>query len=174
MGLLRRGRKDVIDLAGRLTSADRLQAVEASGITATSHSHELDVLARVTSHRLRAPMAFVSIVDDQTVYFAGADGITGELADTRQNSAEASYCQYVVALDDVLVVNDSLHDPLVVEHPATTEGGVRAYLGVPLRVEGECLGSFCVVDVRPRRWSDDDLAQLETLAQEALELATAS
>jgi len=119
-------------------------------------------------------MAFVSIVDDRTVYFAGVDGISGELADTRQNSAEASYCQYVVALDDVLVVNDSLRDPLVIDHPATTEGGVRAYLGVPLRMDGQCLGSFCVVDVRPRRWSDDDLIQLETLAQEALELTSAS
>lgn len=171
MGLLRRGRKEVIDLTERLSSADRLRAVEASGLTTTTRTHELDVLARVTSHRLRTPMAFVSILDDGTVYFAGADGITGELAETRQNSAEASYCQYVVALDDVLVVNDSLHDPLVAEHPATTNGEVRAYLGVPLRLDGECLGSFCVVDVRPRRWSEDDLAQLQTLAEEALAVA---
>ena len=173
MGLLRRGRKDDIDVTSCLSNIDRLRAVEASGLTTTS-THELDVLARVTRQRLRAPMAFVSIVDDRTVYFAGVDGISGELADTRQNSAEASYCQYVVALDDVLVVNDSLRDPLVIDHPATTEGGVRAYLGVPLRMDGQCLGSFCVVDVRPRRWSDDDLIQLETLAQEALELTSAS
>lgn len=170
MGLLRRARKDDFDLSSCLSNIDRLRAVEASGLTTTSN-HGLDVLARVTSQRLRAPMAFVSIVDDDTVYFAGADGISGELAATRQNSAEASYCQYVVALDDVLVVNDSLTDPLVHAHPATTEGGVRAYLGVPLRLDGQCLGSFCVVDVRPRRWSDDDLIQLEALADEALGLA---
>jgi GAF domain-containing protein len=173
MGLLRRGRKSDVDVASCLSNIDRLRAVEESGLATTSRSHELDVLARVTSHRLRAPMAFVSIVGDRRVYFAGADGITGALAETRENSVEASYCQYVVALDDVLVVNDSLRDPLVRDHPATTGDGVRAYLGVPLRSGGQCLGSFCVVDVRPRRWSEDDLAQLEALAQEALELASA-
>ena len=73
-----------------------------------------------------------------------------------------------MALDDVLVVNDSATDELVHQHPATVDMGVRAYLGVPLRSNGHCVGSFCVVDTRARQWTDADLADLERLASEAL------
>ena len=67
-----------------------------------------------------------------------------------------------------MIVHDSTVDPLVSEHPATTGSGVRAYLGVPLRRDGHCLGSFCVVDVSPRAWTDEDLSTLEGLAMAAL------
>lgn len=80
-------------------------------------------------------MALMSILDDRRVFFAASHGISGEPEQQRSDTAEASHCRYVVALDDVLMVNDSLSDDRVKTHPATISGGVRAYLGVPLRVQ---------------------------------------
>ena len=168
MGLLRRSRRDDVDVASCLANLDRIQAVTDSGILQPSRRQRLDALTQEASERLHTPMAFVSILDDQWLHLAGATGLTGELEETRRNSPEASYCQYVVALDDVLVVTDSGRDDLVREHPATTEMGVRAYLGVPLRANGQCLGSFCVVDTSVREWTDDDLVELERLGREVL------
>ena len=111
-------------------------------------------------------MGFVSILDAQHIHLAGAFGLEGELAVTRTDSAESSYCQYVVAHNDVLVINDSTIDPLVQAHPATLDG-IRAYLGVPMRLLDQCIGSFCVVDVAPRHWTDEDLSALATMAAEA-------
>ena len=129
---------------------------------------DLDALTKAAADRLQAPMAFVSLLDDRRVFFASAVGITGEMATTRENQVEASYCQHVVAFDDVLVVSDSSTDPLVADNVATTAGGTRAYLGVPIRRRGHCLGSFCVVDTQARAWSEDDLAMLQELADTAM------
>jgi GAF domain-containing protein len=167
MGLLNRDRRDDVDVESCLANLHRLRAVRDSGLLDGADRDRLDSLTRDASNRLGTPMAFMSIVEDHRVFFAGGSGLTGEMAETRENTPEASYCQYVAALDDVLIVNDSTTDELVREHPATTDG-VRAYLGVPLRYRGQTLGSFCVVDVRTRDWTDEDLAVLEGLAADAM------
>jgi len=169
MGLLRRPRPDDVDVDSCLANLDRLNALTATGLMDAPAREDLDGLARRAAAQLGTPMAFMSLVDNRRVFFAGAAGVTGELAETRQNPVEASYCQHVVAFDDVLVVDDALSDALVVDNPATVEGGTRAYLGVPLRQNGFCLGSFCVVDVERREWTDDDLAKLQTLADQAMQ-----
>jgi GAF domain-containing protein len=169
MGLLLRNRRDDFDVASCLANLDRLGALRESGLLDAPPSDRLDALTRDAAKQLGTPMAFMSLVDEQRVFFASALGLSDAMAETRENSVEGSYCQYVVVLDDVLVVNDSLTDPLVSSHPATTDGAVRSYLGVPLRRAGHCIGSFCVVDERPRQWSDDDLATLQALAAAAMQ-----
>lgn len=168
MGILKRDRRDDIDIESCLANLHRLSAVRASGLLDGHDRARLDDLTQAASDQLAAPMAFMSIVDEDRIVFAGASGISGELAETRQNTPGASYCPYVAASDDVLVVSDSLTDPVFAHHPATTDAGVRAYLGVPLRHADQCIGSFCVVDTKPRAWTDDDLANLQRLAADAM------
>jgi hypothetical protein len=168
MGLLGRRNSDV-DVASCLANLDRVAALNVTHLMDAPRSERLDELTKLAADRLGTPMAFMSLLDDHRVFFASAFGITGEIAETRENTPEASYCQYVVAFDDVLVVDESLTDPLVRDHPATTFAGVRAYLGVPLRHNGFCLGSFCVVDDRPREWSADDINALSELAASAMQ-----
>jgi GAF domain-containing protein len=169
MGILRWDRKADVDVESCLANIGRLDALRSSGLLDAPASDRLDGLTKRAAQQLGTPMAFMSLLDERRVFFAGQFGAPEPIAATRENTPEASYCQYVVALDDVLVVNDSLTDPLVLDHPATTDGGVRAYLGVPLRRDGYCIGSMCVVDERPRDWSDDDLDALRALASSALE-----
>jgi PAS domain S-box-containing protein len=48
---------------------------------------------------------------------------------------------------------------------AVPELGVVAYAGVPLFTnDGHALGSLCVIDSKPRRWREEELAALEDLA----------
>jgi GAF domain-containing protein len=168
MGLLGRRKSDV-DVASCLANLDRLAALNRTRLMDAARSEWLDELTKRAADRLGTPMAFMSLLDDRRVFFAGTFGATGEIAETRENTPEASYCQYVVAFDDVLVVDESLTDPLVRDHAATTFAGVRAYLGVPLRHDGYCLGSFCVVDDRPREWSAEDIEALSELAAVAMQ-----
>lgn len=165
MGLLQRARKDDFDVASCLANLDRLDAVAKSGLMDAAERNRLDELISRAAAQLKTPMAFVSILDDHRLVLAGAFGLEGELAATRETTPEASYCQYVVGLDDVLVINDSQDDALVSEHPATLSGQVRSYLGVPVRVRDHCIGSFCVVDDKVRAWTDEDLAALTALSE---------
>jgi len=166
MAFLRRSqhRKDELD-ESMLSNLARLEALNATRAMGAPPRKELDALTQTAAGRLGTPLAFMSLVDDQRVFFASSYGQEPNAA--RENKAEASYCQYVVKLDDVLVVDDSTEVPLVADHIATSRDGVRAYLGVPIRRDGHCLGSFCVVDTEPRDWTDGDLAVLQQLADEA-------
>lgn len=169
MGILRRHRKSDVDVKSLLANLDRLEALNISGLMDAPRSERLDALTRHAAARFHTPMAFMSLLDDRRIFLASTFGLTGELAETREDTPESSYCQYVVAFDDVLVIDESRTDPLVQDHPATTFAGVRSYLGVPLRLNGHCLGSFCVVDDEPREWSEADIEALKEFAASAMQ-----
>ena len=166
MSLLSRTARDDVDVDSVLSNLDRLAALEDARVV--NHLRpKLDRLAQTAAKWLNTPMAHMTVLDAHHVYLAGMAGVTGELAETRKTDAEASYCRYVVATDAVLVVDDSSVTALVKDHPATVDG-VRAYLGVPVRYGGQCLGSFCVVDTQARDWTDEDLGILQDLANQAM------
>ena len=48
------------------------------------------------------------------------------------------------------------------EVPSVGHSGVRAFLGMPLTVNGQRIGNFCVVDMQPRAWSE---VERETVIQ---------
>lgn len=55
--------------------------------------------------------------------------------------------------------------PLFKDNPAIRDLNVIAYLGIPLVTsDGYVLGSFCVIDSRPRRWTPEEVAVVEKLA----------
>jgi two-component system CheB/CheR fusion protein len=63
------------------------------------------------------------------------------------------------------VIEDAREHPLVKDNLAIRDLGVVAYAGMPLAcASGEILGSFCVIDNEPRRWTADELDTLRTLA----------
>jgi GAF domain-containing protein len=155
---------DDVDVESFLANLDRLREVRASGFLGSPRSDRLDALARTAARQLGTPMAFMSILDDREEFHT-ASHQRSDLAELpRSGPASASFCQFVVATDGVFAVNDALVDPLVEGLPAVTAGQVRSYLGVPIRRNGQVLGSFCVADVEPRQWTDEDVAALERVA----------
>jgi GAF domain-containing protein len=158
---------DDVDVESCLANLDRLEAVRASGLIGAPPSAALDGLTRVAAERLHTPMAFVSVLDDRRAHFVSVSdpGATG-LVSQPSVSAEETFCQFVVATEEPLIVADSLLDPRVSSIPSATS--VRSYLGVPLRSDGHVLGSFCVVDTHAREWTASELAELEELAATAL------
>jgi GAF domain-containing protein len=160
-----------VDVESCLANLGRLAAVEASGLIGAPRSDRLDGLTRAAAERLHAPMAFMSVLDDRHAFYASTYDESGIGLDTiLPTAADESYCQFVVATDEPLIVRDAQTDERLRGHPA--QGGpVRSYLGVPVHLDGHVLGSFCVLDVRPREWTDDELAELERLASSALRAA---
>jgi PAS domain S-box-containing protein len=67
------------------------------------------------------------------------------------------------------VVEDAREHPLLHDSPTIGELGQVAYLGVPLlSFDGFVLGSFSVLDIRPRAWTPADVEAMETLAAAAM------
>lgn len=65
------------------------------------------------------------------------------------------------------MLSDVRDDPRTQDNP-WIDKGVRSWAGYPIRsIDGDILGTFCVIDVVERSWSAADLAVLETLASAA-------
>ena len=87
--------------------------------------------------------------------------------------AEASFCARTIMLDDVLVVPDTLADPVWATNPQVTgDPELRFYAGAPIRDEhGHALGSVCVADRTPRELDAGQLDALLRRADEAMYVA---
>lgn len=79
-------------------------------------------------------------------------------------SRAASICAHTICQDDMLVVDDATNDPRFAGKPVVTgDFHVVAYAGTPIQFEGHCVGTFCVVDGKPRAFSEHDLDCMERL-----------
>jgi serine phosphatase RsbU (regulator of sigma subunit) len=146
-----------------LHSRPRLDAVHATGLLDTAAEESFDQLTRLARDLLRSPFAFVTLVDDRRSFWKSRAGVEPE--GPRQNTLEESFCQYVVASGEPLVLPDAREDPLTRDNPSIAAMGVVAWAGYPVKArDGHVLGTFCVVDTVPREWTPGDLRVLETLA----------
>ena len=158
-----------------LSDRARLRSLAETGLLDTPERDALNRYARIATQALRAPVSLVSLVDDARQFFAAAQGLDAPWSEHRQTPLSHSFCQHVVNERSALVVEDARSDDRVCDNLAIEDLSVAAYAGVPLcDPEGNVLGSFCVIDDRPRRWTSDELTLLRLLADavaEEIELA---
>ena len=146
--------------------ASRLAAVEATGLVATGSEEAFDRLTRLAALLLDAPLAFVTVVDTTRSWYKSCVGLAPDAE--RFAAVEESFCQYVVASKAPLILDDARADARTRDNPAITGMGMVAWAGFPIQAAGgQILGTFCVVDTVPRRWSARDALVLETLAAAA-------
>jgi GAF domain-containing protein len=153
-----------------LSDKKRLKAVQDSGLLGSPREAEFDQLTRLAARLLGAPAAFVTVISDDQQFIKSAE--TGDAPDPTGASQplEASFCKFAVASKRPLIVEDAREHELVKENKAVA-AGVIAYAGVPLKTHGgEAIGALCVVDSKPRKWSDDEIANLHVLARSAMKL----
>lgn len=144
---------------------DRLRAVRATGLLDVVAVETLDQLTRLAATLLDAPLSFLTVVDHERSYWASCTGVTDG---TRQNTVQESFCQYVIVDVAPVVIDDAALDPRTRDNPSVASMGVRAWAGYPvLDAAGRALGSFCVVDTVPRRWSAKQVEVLGVLADAA-------
>jgi diguanylate cyclase (GGDEF)-like protein/PAS domain S-box-containing protein len=150
-----------------LLSDDRLRAVNASGLVDSPAEEAFDRLTRLAARLLNAPVALVSIVDDERQFFKSAYGLGEPWASKRGTPLSHSFCKHVVN-DGELIVSDSRTDRRLQGNSAIKELNAIAYAGVPLTdIDGEKLGAFCVIDSESRQWSEEQLSVLRDLAAAA-------
>lgn len=143
----------------------RLQALRRTGLLDSAAEPAFDRLTRLATRIFQVPVALVSLVDDERQFFKSSVGLPSPWAEQRQTPLSHSFCKHVVINSQPLMVSDATTHPVLSQNPAIRELGVIAYLGVPLITsEGYALGSFCVIDGRPRNWAYDDLQMLWDLA----------
>jgi GAF domain-containing protein len=125
----------------------------------------LDRLVRLAADLAQAPIALLTIVEQERQVFAAQCGLPEDLAAAGSTPLEYSICQHAVTRRRPLILSDTAMDPIFHDHPAVVSLGVVAYAGIPLITRDDhAIGTLCVIDVIPRDWAHDQLAQLALLA----------
>ena len=147
--------------------AARLAALRESGLLDSAPEEAFDVLTRLAARLVRAPAAFISLVDEERDFYKSCVGFGEPLATVRELEG-TTFCHYAIRSPGALVIPDTAADPLYRDVPTVKSLGVAAYLGIPIRTaEGVVLGSFCAVDYVPRAWTADEIETMSVLAASA-------
>ena len=152
----------------RIEDPDRLAALRRTLLLDSPQEPSFDRLTELASLILDAPVSLVSLVDDDRQFFKSCVGLPEPWAGERETPLSHSFCKHVVATGEPLIVEDARDHDLVRDNRAIPDLDVIAYAGIPLVLDGQHLGSFCVIDSAPREWTDREIEILENLARSAM------
>lgn len=121
-----------------------------------------DRIAALAARLLRAPIATVTVVDEDRIWFKAGHGLDG----VREVPREPGLCSSAILADEVHVVSDARDDPRVLNNSLVRGSlGLQFYAGAPLITpDGYRLGTLNVIDRQPRQITDDEVATLRDLA----------
>ncbi|MFH9426110.1 PP2C family protein-serine/threonine phosphatase [Streptomyces sp. NPDC017529] len=155
----------------REREARRIAAVRRYDILGIPPDGAFDRIAALAGRLFDAPMATVTIVDSDRVWFKAAYGLEG----ATQTGREACLSTSAILSDTPLVIPDTHRDALTRAHPMVAgPAGIRFYAAAPITTpDGHRLGAVDVLDTRPRRIRPEQaaaLTDLATLVMDQLEL----
>jgi GAF domain-containing protein len=143
--------------------AARLDALRELNILDTDAEKEFDELTLLAAQICLAPIALISLVDEQRQWLKSRVGLN-----VAETSRDIAFCAHAILQpNSLLEVTDTELDerfsdnPLVLESPK-----IRFYAGAPLIVnDGHALGALCVIDYVPRTLSETQSSALKVLSR---------
>ncbi len=143
------------------SDAERAAAARATGLIDSAPEERFDRYTRLARRLFGVPVALVTLLDDKRVFYKSRQGIAQEDA-----PRDGAFCEHTIAGDDVFFVENVAVDERFARHPMVAgEPGVRFYAGCPLvNVDGYRIGTVCLIDYKPRKFSEDDASTLRDIA----------
>lgn len=141
--------------------AGRLAAVKRYEILDTPPDGAFDCVAELAARIFAVPIAIISIVDDDRIWFKSHFGVAID-----QVGREGGLCASAVLRDAPTVIADAKIDPLALTNSLVAgEFGLRFYAAAPLHTaDGFNLGTLCVIDKEPRKVTDEEQQTLQSMA----------
>jgi diguanylate cyclase (GGDEF)-like protein/PAS domain S-box-containing protein len=145
-----------------LAEEERIKALHALRVLDTPQEDRFDRFTRIAAAAFDAPIVLVSLVDAKRQWFKSRTGL-----DACETPRSMSFCSHAVALDDLLVVPDTRLDERFADNPLVLGAPfIRFYAGQPVHsVDGQALGTLCIIDQQPRQFGDLEKRMLRDLAQ---------
>lgn len=145
---------------------ERLRALRDYGVLDTPADPIFDDLTALAALICGTPISLVSLVDEDRQWFKSHHGLPAQ-----QTPRSLSFCSHSIReKTDIMVVEDATKDPRFSGNALVTGNpGIRYYAAAPLRTpEGHGLGTLCVIDVKPRHLTPEQLDALRMLAKQAM------
>ncbi len=140
----------------------RLKVLWQYDVLDTVPEEVFDDLTELAARICGAPMALISLVDEDRQWFKSRVGVS-----QTETSRNTSFCAHAILQTDLFIVPDAAKDPRFANNPlVTTAPKIRFYAGAPLVTpDGHALGTLCVLDRVPRELNPDQRQALRVLAR---------
>lgn len=153
---------------------ERLAAVRRYDILDSPPDGAFDRITALAARRFGVPIAIISIVDEDRIWFKSHHGLP-----VKQIDRELGLCASAILGDTPYLIEDARKDPRSLANPLVAgDFGLRFYAAVPLTTgDGHNLGTLCVIDKEPRPIVQDqieDLKDLASIVMDQLELGLSS
>jgi CheY-like chemotaxis protein len=139
----------------------RLESLRSFRVLGTSCEQAFDDIARLAALICDAPVAVISFIDNNRVWFKAKIGL--ELDEIPRDGA---FCAYAILQSDVLIVPDPLSDERFVSSFLVKQFGIQFYAGIPLIADdAHPLGTIAVMDRVPHLMTLEQSDSLRILAR---------
>ena len=121
----------------------------------------LDNITALVAEYFDVPTCLISLVDSERQWFKSRQGL-----DCSETPREYAFCSHAILQDHALVVEDALTDERFHDNPLVTSNPfVISYVGFPITVGNDLrLGTLCLIDHKPRQFSERDLKLIKSFA----------
>lgn len=140
----------------------RLEAVRRYNVLDTPPDGAFNRIAAIAAEIFDVPIALVTIVDQDRIWFKAKTGLDGidEIPRT------PGLCASAILQDTPYVVEEARKDPRTLANPLVAgQFGLQFYAASPLRTsDGYRLGTLCIIDREPRLFSPKQASILEQLS----------
>jgi len=145
-----------------LDEAERLVALRSLDVLDMPSEERFDRITRLAKALFKVPIALISLVDADRQWFRSRQGLTA-----CETSRDISFCGHAILENKVLWIQDASRDKRFSDNPLVTgELGIRFYAGYPIRASGgQTLGTLCIIDMKPRSFSMEEIALLTDLGR---------
>jgi GAF domain-containing protein len=139
----------------------RIEALNRYNILDTPPDGSFDRITKLVATIFEVPIAIISLVDTERIWFKSAHGLT-----VNQIDRVPGLCASAILSSDVYVIGDACKDPRSLANPLVAgEFGLRFYAAAPLQTEDQCnLGTLCIIDKTPRSLTEKEQKILKELA----------
>jgi phosphoserine phosphatase RsbU/P len=139
----------------------RLEGLRSLKLLDTQPEYRFDRITRLAADFFQVPTAYVAFIDSDRQWFKSRVGLCHT-----ETARDMSFCQYTIHRNEPFIIPDTRLDPIGRSHPFVVgEPYIRFYAGVPLAgPHGQKIGTFCLVDIAPREFGDEEVASLVAFA----------
>ena len=155
------GSAGVLQAVKREAELRRLDSLGRTGLLDTPAEDRFDRITQRAREQFGVSSASIALISSDSQFIKSLAGPIGQAM-----PRELAFCNQTIRTDRILVVTNALEDecfrtsPLVQEAPH-----IRFYAGFPLTGPGGWrIGTLCVIDDKPRGFTEDDARNLTRLA----------